>query len=79
MLPSQAYNGLGGMVQPRGSNEMTAKQIMNESAMWATWSRTVWDCFWATRDSTDYADWLESRVIYEDTLRAQDIMAEVTK
>ena len=58
---------------------MKAEKIMNGEAGGETWSRTVWDCFWATRDSTDDADWLESWVLLEDTLNAEGIMEEAMK
>ena len=58
---------------------MKAEKIMNGEAGGETWSRTVWDCFWATRDSTGDADWLESWVLLEDTLNAEGIMEEAMK
>ena len=58
---------------------MTAEQIMRNSVMWKTWSSTAIDGHCAIWFVTDPRDWRESRVLYEDTLRAQDIMGEVTK
>ena len=58
---------------------MTAEQIMNNNADVKTWGRTALRCHCAVYFVTDNADWLESGVIGEDTLKAQDIMGEVTK
>ena len=58
---------------------MKAYQIMNDHAKWQTLERSALDCYWASLNVTDYADWLESEVLYEDTLRAHDFMAEVIK
>ena len=44
-----------------------------------TQCKTVWNCDCAIYFTTDLRDWRESGVLYEDTLRAQDIMREVTK
>ena len=58
---------------------MKAYQIMNNDAMWETLERSASDCYYAIYFVTDNADRLESGVIFEDTLRAQAIMEEVTK
>ena len=58
---------------------MTAKQIIRNSARWKTQYRTAGDCDNAILNVTDFDDWWESWVLYENTLRAQDIMAEATK
>ena len=58
---------------------MTAWQIMNNDARWETVYRTASDCDYATCFTTDNADWLESRVLIEDTLNAGVIMAEAMK
>ena len=58
---------------------MKAWQIMDNAARRNTLERSAWNCHWAILNVTDYDDWLESLVLGEDTLRAQDIMAEVIK
>ena len=58
---------------------MTAEEIMNRDAEWKTWRRTASDCYDAIYPVTDLADWWESLVLGEDTLRAQDIMREAIK
>ena len=58
---------------------MTAEQIMRNSVMWDMWHIAAHDCYWAIYCATDNANWLESGVLDEGTLRAQDIMREVTK
>ena len=52
---------------------------MNYGTEWITWGRTMEDCDYAICFTTDNADWLESRVLIEDTLNAGVIMAEVMK
>ena len=52
---------------------------MNDYAEWATWYNTAWDCHCAIYFTTDNANWLESVVIGENTLRAQAIMREAMK
>ena len=58
---------------------MKAREIMDDRARWETVEMTVWDCDHAIRNSTDYADWLESWVLGEDTLNAEGIMEEAMK
>ena len=58
---------------------MTAEQIMNNDARWATWGRTARDCYWAIRPVTDYADGWESRVLIDGALDAEGIMEEAMK
>ena len=58
---------------------MTAEDIMSFNADRETQCKTVWNCDCAIYFTTDLRDWRESGVLYEDTLRAQDIMREVTK
>ena len=52
---------------------------MNYGADRETRHGTAWDCHRAIRNVTDYADWWESGVLFEDTLNAQAIMEEATK
>ena len=58
---------------------MTAEEIINRDAWRETWSRTAWHCHYATRNATDYDDYLESEVLYEGTLDAEGFMAEAMK
>ena len=58
---------------------MTAYEIMSDHAEWITQYRTAWNCDYATRDSTDDDDWLESWVLYEGTLTARGFVEEVMK
>ena len=59
---------------------MTARQIMDGSAMWDTRDRTASDYYWPIYRATDRADWLESGVLVrENTLNASRCMAEATK
>ena len=58
---------------------MTAYEIMDFGARWATWGRTVRDCYYATHNVTDSADWQESLVLLENTLTAWGIMEEAIK
>ena len=58
---------------------MTAEEIMDFGARWATWGRTARDCYWAIYPVTGPRDWRESWVLLEDTLNAWGIMAEVMK
>ena len=53
---------------------MTAYKIMNRDSMWGTWDRTALDCDWVITRITDYADLLESEVLYENTLDARGFM-----
>ena len=57
----------------------SAQQIMNERARRNTLERSAWDCHCAIYFTTDNANWLESVVIGENTLRAQAIMREAMK
>ena len=59
---------------------MTANQIMNNDAWRNTQDRTVWDYSGDIYDATDYYDdWLESRVMVEDTLNEWDFVEEAMK
>ena len=58
---------------------MTAEDIMSFNAERETQYKTVWNCDYSIFNVTDLADWWESLVLGEDTLRAQDIMGEATK
>ena len=58
---------------------MTAWQIMDNSTEWRMWHRAAWNCDIAIYYATDPADYWESGVLCEDTLRARGFMAEVMK
>ena len=58
---------------------MQAWQIMSDHAEWKTRGRTALDCDYAILNVTDYADWRESEVIFENTLHAGNIMREAMK
>lgn len=67
------------MSMTRSKTNLAAWQIMNYGADRETRHGTAWDCHRAIRNVTDYADWWESGVLFEDTLNAQAIMEEATK
>ena len=58
---------------------MKAWQIMDGEVKWKMRDSTARDCHCAIRHATDYADWRESEVLFENTLSAWAIMREATK